>query len=164
MLGAVLAAGVCAFVAGLCCAWKVIGRMRNKRDQEMFLQDADEINRVANLPEDMSALPAEYYTWDHNTDLPPEVFVHKHEAEQSSTLDSEEPSVPADLPDPEEMLHKWNPDDMDVDMMEEEEEVNRNRPADSSPGLPPHAEDPVEEPRLFSDEEDVEIELQLANF
>ena len=75
LIVALLAGALGAFIAGLCCAWKVTRHMRKKKEQELHgLFKEKESNQVASLPEDMNLAP-EMFTWDQPGPPPPEVFV-----------------------------------------------------------------------------------------
>eukprot|EP00439_Symbiodinium_sp_Y106_P068798 s480_g11.t1 len=49
VVGGILAAGFCAFLAGLCFAYRVVGYWEKKKQKEL-LQDESESNHVANMP------------------------------------------------------------------------------------------------------------------
>lgn len=72
LLVALIAGCIGAFMAGLCCAWKVTKHMRKKKQESFFTEN--ESNQVASLPEDHDLSP-EMFTWDQPGPPPPEVFV-----------------------------------------------------------------------------------------
>lgn len=61
LLVALIAGCIGAFMAGLCCAWKVTKHMRKKKQESFFTEN--ESNQVASLPEDHDLSP-EMFTWD----------------------------------------------------------------------------------------------------
>lgn len=191
VIGGILAAGFCAFLAGLCFAYRVIGYWEKKKQKEL-LQDESESNHVANMPggfdyEDeigeaetsMPRMPPpstapSRMSWDDHDDIadshePPEVQV-----EQSPpTPNGRAPEMTTEESD------IWNPDEMVEDKISNETSqdtsAGRAQAAEAasshsdgsmpapSPVQPgePVAPAPVIEDE---DEDDEEVELEVAAF
>lgn len=128
VVGALAAVFLCAFIAGLCCAWKVVGWLRRKQHQELFRES--ELNQVASLPQDHN-LPPEIFTWDNEGPLPPEVFVHHPRSPTQDAPDLKGETFEVD-PDEDEIdevmevslgnLGHFNPDEMEATELEKPED------------------------------------------
>ncbi|CAE7872126.1 unnamed protein product [Symbiodinium microadriaticum] len=144
VIGGILAAGFCAFLAGLCFAYRVIGYWEKKKQKEL-LQDESESNHVANMPggfdyEDeigeaetsMPRMPPpstapSRMSWDDHDDI-----ADSHEPpEAQRSLGFQDYRISQT-----EESDIWNPDEMvEAPVIEDEDEDDEEASSCSVPGL-----------------------------